>query len=106
MSSRFTDAPYPDLFVGAAKVRAHRDEFMDQVTAGEVSLDDVFERAAADPVLASMKVLGTIEGQPDYAKVQTRRAFGDLGISEAAHIGHVTAEQRAQLPQALEKHKR
>lgn len=105
-SDRFTQAPYEQLFADAAKVRAHRDAFADQVEAGDVPLTDVFSRAGADPVLASMKVLGVIEGQPNLGKVQTRRAFEELGISEAAHIGDVTAEQQAGLPAALERHAR
>ena len=56
--------------------------------------------------MATMKVLGAIEGHPDLKKVQTRRAFEELGISEGAHVQDVTAEQIAALPAALERHAR
>ncbi len=105
-SSLFDSAPYPELFAKADEVRAHRDAFMDEVVAGNVDMEAVFERAANDPRLASMKVLGAIEGHPDLKKVQTRRAFEELGISEGAHVQDVTAEQIAALPAALEGHAR
>ena len=106
VSNPFEHDPYPDLFAKAAAVRAHRDAFMDEVVAGNVDMEAVFARAAEDPVVATMKVLGAIEGHPDLKKVQTRRAFGELGISEGAHVQDVTAEQRAALPAALERHAR
>jgi len=104
--SLFDRPPYPELFARAAAVRAHRDEFMDEVVAGHVDLEAIFERAANDPRLASMKVLGAVEGHPDLLKVQTRRAFADVGISERAHVQDVTAEQVAALPAALVRHAR
>ena len=100
MSTSFTESPYPELFEKAANVRAHRESFLADVEAGAIPLEAVFERAETDPVVATMKVLGAIEGHPDLKKVQTRRAFGELGISEGAHVQDVTAEQRAALPAA------
>lgn len=106
MSAPFTESPYPELFEKAAKVRAHRESFLADVEAGAVPLEVVFARASEDPVVASMKVLGAIEAHPDLKKVQTRRAFEELGISEGAHVQDVTAEQIAALPAALEGHAR
>ena len=105
-SARFGDGKYPALFEQAAAIRAHREAFLEEVAASDLSLDAIFERAEADPVLDSMKVLGVIEAMNSYGKVQTRRAFGDLGISEAGHIGQVTPEQRSALPTSLQKHAR
>ncbi len=106
VSNPFDQAPYPELFERAAVVRAHRDAFLAEVVAGEVSLDDVFSRAKNDAALASMKVLGAIEGHPDLKKVQTRRAFEELDISERAHVQDVTEQQIAALPDALARHAR
>lgn len=103
---RFESDAYRSLFDRIAAVRAHRDGFVDEVVAGDVPLEGVFERAANDPVLAGMKVLPAIENAPELMKVQTRRAFGDVGIDEAAHIDSVTAEAIAKLPAALESHAR
>lgn len=104
--NRFDQAPYPDLFDRAAQVRAARDAFQAEVEAGGVPLTTLFARGTSVPEIATMKVLGVVEGLPDYGKVQTRRAFGELGISEAAHIGHVTDDQIAALPAALQRHAR
>ena len=106
VSNPFDQDPYPDLFAKTDGVRAHRDAFTAEVEAGDVPLDSVFARASEDPVVATMKVLGVIEGQPELKKVQTRRAFEELGISEGAHVQDVTAEQIAALPAALERHAR
>lgn len=106
VSAPFDSDPYPQLFEKAERVRRHREAFMAEVDSGDVSMADVFERAASDPAIATMKVLGPIEGHPDLKKVQTRRAFGDLGISEGAHVQAVTPEQIDALPDALEKHAR
>lgn len=105
-SSLFDDSPYPELFAKVAEVREYRHAFMDEVLAGEVDMASVFERAAEDARLASMKVLGPIEGHPNLKKVQTRRAFEDVGISERAHVKDVTTEQIAALPDALQRHAR
>jgi len=105
-SARFDEGKYPALFEGAAAIRAHREAFLAEVPASDLSLDDICKRAQTDPVLDSMKVLGVIEAMTSNGKVQTRRAFGDLGISEAGHIGEVTPEQWAALPASLEKHAR
>ena len=106
VSAPFAESPYPELFEKAASVRAQREAFLSEVEAGAVPLEAVFARASEDPVVATMKVLGVIEGHPDLKKVQTRRAFEELGISEGAHVQDVTAEQIAALPAALERHAR
>jgi len=105
-TTRFDSAPYPELFGRAVQLRADREAFQDRVESGAVHLDEVFAAGDADPAISGMKVLGLIEGLPEFFKVQTRRAFGDLGISEAAHVRDVTAEQRAGLPAALARHQR
>ena len=51
-----------------------------------------------------MKVLPAVEGLPGLAKIQTRRAFADVGIDEGDHIGVVAASSVQGLPEALERH--
>lgn len=104
--STFDDSRYSELFERIAAVREHRDAFIDEVKAGEVPLEAVFDRAATDEVLAGMKVLPAIERAPGLMKVQTRRAFGDVGIDEADHIDAVTSASIEALPAALEEHAR
>lgn len=100
----FDDATYGDLFASIEAVKAHREAFEDELKSGSLKIADVFDRAGADAVLADMKVLPAIEAIPGNKKVSTRRAFGDLGISEAALIREVPIDAVAALPAAIEKH--
>ena len=101
------DVPdYGELFDGIAAVRHYREIFRSEIENGRISLLGIFERAASDPIIASMKVLPAIEGLPEAGKVQTRHAFAELGISEAAHIGDVEQAAIDELATALERHAR
>ncbi len=100
----FDDPGYVALFADAEAVREHRAAFLGEIKSGAVPLATIFERAAIDPVLASMKVLPAIEALPDAGKVQTRRAFEELDISEGGLIGDVSADDVAALPAAIERH--
>jgi len=103
---RFSEEPYRSVFGRVTALKARREEFYGEVEAGAFDLAELFAAADSEPAIGTAKVLGLIEAIPDFGKVQTRRAFGDLGISEAAHIDDVTTEQRAGLPAALVKHAR
>ncbi len=100
----FEDARYVSLFDSIDAVRRHREAFLDELASGSLSVADVFARAESDAVLASMKVLPAIEAIPDNKKVSTRRAFDELGISEAALIEHVSLEAISELPAAIDRH--
>lgn len=102
----FAKDPYPATFDRVVALKQHREQFEAKVAAGHVSLDELFAAGDVDESISATKVLGLVEAMPDFAKVQTRRAFEDLGISEAAHVGQVTKAQRLELRAALEKHTR
>lgn len=102
----FETDDYEALFGRIDQVRDHRGAFLDELAGGNLSLEAVFERAASDPVLTTMKVLPAIEALPTAGKVQTRRAFEEVGIAEDGHIGHVTDEQIGGLAAAMERHAR
>lgn len=100
----FANAEYEALFASIDDVKAHRAAFLAELETGSVALADVFVRAAADPVLHSMKVLPAIEALPDTGKVSTRRAFGELGIDEAALIADVPADAVDALADTIARH--
>lgn len=100
-----TDA-YGELFDRIDGVRLHRAAFLAEISAGSLSVVDLFDRASTDPVVASMKVLPAIEALPDSGKVQTRRAFEELDIAEDAHIGDVPSDAVQNLVGALARHAR
>ena len=102
--SFFQNSSYSELFASIEAVRAHREAFEVELATGSLSIADVFARADADAVLADMKVLPAIEAIPGNKKVSTRRAFGDLDISEAALVREVSAELVSELPAAIERH--
>lgn len=105
-SARFDSDSYKALFTDIVAVRDHRCAFLDEIAGGDVSLEAIFERATTDPVIAGMKVLPAMESIPDAGKVQTRRAFEEVGIEESDHIDAVSAASIAGLPEALRKHAR
>jgi len=100
----FYEPEYEALFANIELVRAHRDSFLSEISAGKVSLAAIFERAHTDPVLSSMKVLPALESLPGAKKVVTRRAFEELDVSEGALIVDVTPEVVNALPAAIERH--
>ncbi len=100
-----TDA-YETLFERIAAVRVHRDEFLAAVKTGAVSLEEIASRGAADPNIGSLKMLTAVEAMPDSGKVQTRRAFADVGIAEDEHVDDVSPSQIADMPRAMECHAR
>lgn len=104
--SIFDADEYSDLFAAIAATKAHRDAFLSELESGALTLAELFERAQQDPRLVSMKVLPAVEALPETGKVSTRRAFGDLGVSEAGLIGDVTDAQIDALPAAIESHAR
>lgn len=104
--SVFEDPKYESLFASIAAVKARREAFLQELGTGSVTLAEVFDRARIEPVLATMKVLPAIEALPETGKVSTRRAFGDLGISESGLISDVSDEQVDALPTSIESHTR
>ena len=105
-SARFQSNDYEALFADIVAVQDHRSAFVEELRSGEVAMAGIFKRAASDPVIAGMKVLPAMESLPDAGKVQTRRAFEEVGIDEADHIAAVSDDAVEGLPDALRKHAR
>jgi hypothetical protein len=102
----FDTRPYAAMFEQIEAIRDHRAAFLAEVASGGLSLEDVFDRSVIDPVISTMKVLPAVETLPDLGKVQTRRAFEEVGIEEDALVRHVDGSQVAGLPTALARHAR
>ena len=102
----FETPQYDAMFEQIDAIRDHRSAFLAEVASGSLSLEDVFDRSATDPVISSMKVLPAVETLPELGKVQTRRAFEAVGIEEDALMGQVETAQVAGLPAALARHAR
>jgi hypothetical protein len=102
----FETSQYDAMFEQIEAIRAHRAVFLTEVASGSLSLEEVFDRSAIDRVISTMKILPAVETLPEFGKVQTRRAFEEVGIEEDALVGHVEVSQVAGLPAALARHAR
>ena len=102
----FETPQYDAMFEQIEAIRGHRAAFLTELASSSLSLEDVFDRSAVDPVISTMKVLPAVETLPEFGKVQTRRAFEQVGIEEDALVGHVEPSQVAGLPAALARHAR
>lgn len=71
-----------------------RQQFLDRLSSGELSLEEAFERADADERLATLKVVVFVESCKGRSKVATRRGLTALGIDEGYPVGSLTAAQR------------
>lgn len=87
------------VFGAAAAARDARARLLDDLAEGTLSLDDVLERAAADPLTAKTKTLAVVEAPGAARKVDIRRTLDAAGIDHATPIGelaaHLTPAQRA-----------
>lgn len=89
----------------AAAVRDARARLLEAVATGDLGLDDVLARVAADPLAAKTKTLAVIEAPGVARKVDIRRALDAAGIDHATPIGELaatlTSKQRAALETLL-----
>lgn len=88
------------------ELRAVRFDVRAQMTAGELTLDEVFTRATEtverngvehESPLWPIKLLWVLESLPHARKVDTRRKLEELGMSESQPIGTLSNEQRSLL---------
>jgi hypothetical protein len=81
----------------AARARRERAQVKDRLKHGRATLPDVLERAAADDVLAKMRVLELLESMPGVGKVRARQIMERYGIAESRRIRGLGDNQRAGL---------
>ena len=79
----------------AAAARYARAALRDDIKAGKVTLEQVFEMD--DDVARRMKVSALIEAMPGYGKAKAAKIMEELGISESRRIQGLGIRQREQL---------
>ncbi len=79
----------------AAAARHARAALRDDIKAGKVTLEQVFEMD--DDVARRMKVSALIEAMPGYGKAKAAKIMEELGISESRRIQGLGIRQREQL---------
>jgi hypothetical protein len=85
----------------AEDVRRRRAEVVGEIAAGRVTLDEAFELADLDELVARVKLLSLLESVPGVGKVGSRRMLASLGIPESTRTGAVGPDDRRRLLDAL-----
>ena len=81
----------------AQEAKRRRAEFLDQVKRGHLTLQDVFQRARSDEVVALTKIVKVLHALPGVGKVKANRAMELIGISERRNVRGVGIKQRDRL---------
>lgn len=81
----------------AKEARRIRAELKQMLKAGEVSLQQVIERAETAEPLAKMKVAELIESLPNVGKVRARRIMEELDIAASRRVKGLGPNQRQRL---------
>lgn len=81
----------------AAEARRIRAELKQMLKTGEVSLQDVLDRAETVDTLAATKVIEVLEAMPGYGKVKARRLMETLDIAPSRRIRGLGPRQREAL---------
>jgi hypothetical protein len=81
----------------AEHVRTVRRDLATDVAAGVVTIDGVFQQAAADPVVADIKALTILQVTPTLGKIAARRLLAAMGLTESVRLGQLDAQTRDQL---------
>lgn len=78
----------------AERARRRRQELVDGLSEGRLSLEDVLADADDDPLVGHVAVLCLLEAVPGARKVDTRRRLARTGIDAATPIGELSAAER------------
>ena len=81
----------------AALARRVRAEMKELLKTGSISLPGLLDRAAADELIAGMKVNAVIASMPSTGKIKAKRLMESLGIADNRRIRGLGERQRAAL---------
>ena len=80
----------------ATEARQARSALLAQVKSGELTLDQVFERAD-DAVVKKTRVLQVLRALPGYGPAKVTALMTSSGVDEKRRVGGLTNAQRAKL---------
>lgn len=81
----------------AVEVRRIRADVKQMLKTGEVTLEELLDRADDADALAKMRVYEVLEAMPSYGKVRTKRLMEELDISRSRRLQGLGHRQRAAL---------
>jgi hypothetical protein len=85
----------------AAMARKERADVKHHLKHGNLTLAEVIERSAENPVVAKIKVSVLLTALPGIGKVKAAHLMDSLGIKENRRVRGLSARQRAALEAAL-----
>jgi hypothetical protein len=81
----------------AAEARRVRAEVKELLKTGSMSITELLERAAADEIVAGLKVSSVLSSMPGTGKVKANRLMESLGIADNRRLRGLGDRQRAAL---------
>lgn len=85
----------------AAAARRARSELLEQVKAGELTVQEVLQRAETDETVKKTKVLQLVKALPGYGSAKTTQLLEQLDIAENRRLGGLGQRQRQALLDTL-----
>lgn len=81
----------------AAMARRKRAEIKSLLKSGSLSLDELLEQAADDPMVSGIKVSAVLTSMPRTGKVKAGQIMEELGIAQNRRVRGLGARQRSAL---------
>ena len=94
---KLTDAQRQAALEKAAEARRVRAEVKEQLKTGNMTLNQLFDRADKDEMVAKLKVLALLEALPGVGKVKARRTMEEIGIADSRRVQGLGPQQRTKL---------
>jgi hypothetical protein len=85
----------------ATAARHARSELLRQVTTGQLTVQDVLDRAATDETVKKTKVLQMVKALPGYGTTKAARLLDHADIPDNRRIGGLGTRQQQTLLDAL-----
>jgi len=86
---------HDEALVWASEMRSFRYSLRQQISTGELTLQEVLQLSQQSSTLAQVKVLWALESLPAARKVDTRRKLSQLKIPESVRLGDLKKESRS-----------
>lgn len=94
---KMTDEQRAAALARAGEARRVRAEIKQLLKTGSLNLDDVFERAEEDDLVAGIKVSAVVVSMPHMGKVKAKRLLEELGIADNRRLRGLGPRQKAAL---------
>ncbi len=94
---KMTDEQRAAALQRAAEARRVRAEIKQLLKTGSLTMQDVFDRAEEDDLVAGIKISALVAAMPHMGKIKTIRLLEDLKIAENRRLRGLTPRQRADL---------